>query len=113
MKHCEKTGYLTETAYSSIELESRGTVERWSISRHPLSSVRGHFTRLKASIVEKPATRQIVGFRTQSTTHIPRRIAHFDFREIFRYNSNVFIQQVLFATLWQPKTILYKLSHLL
>jgi len=60
---------LTQAAYSSIELESRGTVERWTISRHPLSSVRGQFTHLKASIVEKPAARQIIGLRAQSTAH--------------------------------------------
>ena len=48
-----------------------------------------------ASIVEKPATRQVVGFRAQSTTHCSRRITHFDCLEIVRNHSNVVVQQVL------------------
>jgi len=89
---------LTETTYSSIELESRRTVEHLTIGRHPLSCVRRQLTRLMASIVEKPATRQVVGFRAQSTTHCSRRITHFDCLEVVRNHSNVFVKHVLVAT---------------
>jgi len=88
---------LTETAYSSIKFKARRTVGHLTIDHHPLSRVRGQLTRLMASIVEKPATRQVVGFRAQSTTHCSRRITHFDRFELFWNQFDVFVQHVLFA----------------
>jgi len=95
----DKMRCLTEAAFSSIEFESRWTVEWQPGGRYPLASVSGQLTVLHASVVEKPTTCQVVGFRAQLATHRPRRVAHFDCLEIFRNHSNVSIQLVLVATL--------------
>ena len=86
---------LTETSSSSIEFESRWTVEWQTSSCHPLAGVRGQLTLLQASVVEKPAAFQVVGFRAQMTTHQPCRVAHFDCIETSRNHSNVSVQHVL------------------
>jgi len=85
---------LTEEAYSSIKFKARRTVGHLIICYPQLSGVRGQLTRLMTSVVQKPATRQVVGFRAQLTTHCSRRIAHFDRLQIRRNRFNVFVQYV-------------------
>jgi len=91
---------LTDAAQPSIEFEPRRTVEGKTSSRHPLASVRGQFTCLSVSVVEKPAACQVVGFRAQFTAYRSRCVTHFDCLEIFRNHSNVFVQHVRVTTLY-------------
>ena len=89
---------LTEAAYSSIELEPGGTVERQSIGGDPLAGVGRQLAALKTSVVEKPAARQVVRLRAQTTTHCPGRVSHFDDVKHVRNHSNLIVQQVLVAS---------------
>jgi len=86
---------LTDVALSSIEFESRWTVENATFGCDPLSSVGRQLTVLFVSVVEKPAAREVVRFGAESTTHWSCRVANDDSIEFSRNQADTFIQHVL------------------